>query len=205
MTGRWPSSRFATCVPRRHLLQSPSRSPGGLPGRRGRDRCRGRWAPRGARLRRRRQRGRRVLDRVLRGLKTRGLHDVQLVISDAHAGLKAAIQAVLLGAAWSLLGALPAHRLRPARRRARPLPTRRHRRHARRPARQGRDDAARSANVDAQALTKAGNWVVRGSSRRLGSAFWAGNSGSASCPACCSMGGAVGLSSGWSGGGGAGL
>ena len=36
----------------------------------------------------------------LRCLKTRGLHGVQLVISDAHAGLKAAIEAVLLGAAW---------------------------------------------------------------------------------------------------------
>jgi putative transposase len=36
----------------------------------------------------------------LRSLKTRGLHGVQLVISDAHAGLKAAIQAVLLGATW---------------------------------------------------------------------------------------------------------
>ena len=36
----------------------------------------------------------------LRGLRTRGLHGVQLVISDAHAGLKAAIEAVLLGAAW---------------------------------------------------------------------------------------------------------
>ena len=36
----------------------------------------------------------------LRGLKTRGLHGVQLVISDAHAGLRAAIEAVLLGAAW---------------------------------------------------------------------------------------------------------
>ncbi|WP_329237621.1 IS256 family transposase [Actinoallomurus sp. NBC_01490] len=36
----------------------------------------------------------------LRTLKTRGLHGVQLVISDAHAGLKTAIQAVLLGAAW---------------------------------------------------------------------------------------------------------
>jgi putative transposase len=35
----------------------------------------------------------------LRGLKTRGLTGVQLVISDAHAGLKAAIEAVLLGAA----------------------------------------------------------------------------------------------------------
>ena len=36
----------------------------------------------------------------LRSLKTRGLHGVQLVISDAHAGLKHAIEAVLLGAAW---------------------------------------------------------------------------------------------------------
>ena len=36
----------------------------------------------------------------LRSLKTRGLSGVQLVISDAHAGLKAAIAAVLLGAAW---------------------------------------------------------------------------------------------------------
>jgi putative transposase len=36
----------------------------------------------------------------LRGLKARGLAGVQLVISDAHTGLKQAIAAVLLGAAW---------------------------------------------------------------------------------------------------------
>ena len=36
----------------------------------------------------------------LRSLKTRGMSGVQLVISDAHAGLKAAIASVLLGAAW---------------------------------------------------------------------------------------------------------
>ena len=36
----------------------------------------------------------------LRGLKARGLGGVQLVISDAHTGLKPAIGAVLLGAAW---------------------------------------------------------------------------------------------------------
>jgi putative transposase len=36
----------------------------------------------------------------LRSLKTRGLGGVQLVISDAHAGLKQAIEAVLLGASW---------------------------------------------------------------------------------------------------------
>jgi putative transposase len=36
----------------------------------------------------------------LRSLKARGLHGVQLVISDAHTGLKAAIGAVMAGAAW---------------------------------------------------------------------------------------------------------
>jgi putative transposase len=36
----------------------------------------------------------------LRSLKARGLHGVQLVISDAHEGLKAAIGAVFAGAAW---------------------------------------------------------------------------------------------------------
>jgi putative transposase len=36
----------------------------------------------------------------LRSLKARGLGGVQLVISDAHSGLKQAIAAVLLGAAW---------------------------------------------------------------------------------------------------------
>jgi putative transposase len=36
----------------------------------------------------------------LRGLKARGLGGVQLVISDAHTGLKAAISSVFIGAAW---------------------------------------------------------------------------------------------------------
>ena len=36
----------------------------------------------------------------LRSLKTRGLSGVQLVISDAHAGLLGAIPAVLIGASW---------------------------------------------------------------------------------------------------------
>ena len=36
----------------------------------------------------------------LRSLKSRGLSGVQLVISDAHAGLRAAIEAILIGAAW---------------------------------------------------------------------------------------------------------
>jgi transposase-like protein len=36
----------------------------------------------------------------LRGLVARGLHGVKLVVSDAHAGLKAAIETVLTGAVW---------------------------------------------------------------------------------------------------------
>jgi transposase-like protein len=36
----------------------------------------------------------------LRSLKARGLHGVQLVISDAHEGLKSAVGAVFAGAAW---------------------------------------------------------------------------------------------------------
>ena len=36
----------------------------------------------------------------LRSLKARGLTGTRLVISDAHTGLKQAIAAVLLGAAW---------------------------------------------------------------------------------------------------------
>jgi transposase-like protein len=36
----------------------------------------------------------------LRSMRARGLSGVQLVISDAHAGLQAAIASVLLGAAW---------------------------------------------------------------------------------------------------------
>ena len=36
----------------------------------------------------------------LRSLKSRGLTGVQLVISDAHAGLRAAIEAVLIGSSW---------------------------------------------------------------------------------------------------------
>jgi len=36
----------------------------------------------------------------LRGMKARGLRGVQLVISDAHTGLKAAVESILLGASW---------------------------------------------------------------------------------------------------------
>jgi transposase-like protein len=86
----------------------------------------------------------------LRSLKARGPAGTQLVISDAHTGLKAAIQAVFVGAAWqrcrvhcSALRARPRsagqrrdgrrrhpHRRRPARRRPRARPARRHRRDA---------------------------------------------------------------------------
>ncbi|HEX6659666.1 MAG TPA: IS256 family transposase [Ilumatobacter sp.] len=53
----------------------------------------------------------------LRGLRDRGLHGVRLVISDAHAGLKASIARVFTGASWqrckvhlmrNLLGTVPA-------------------------------------------------------------------------------------------------
>jgi putative transposase len=54
----------------------------------------------GTRLRRRRRRGRRFWTAFLRSLKTRGLAGVQLVISDAYAGLKQALEAVLIGATW---------------------------------------------------------------------------------------------------------
>ena len=98
----------------------------------------------------------------LRSLKARGLHGVQLVISDAHEGLKTAIGAVLAGADLATVpGALPAqragpdpqgqrrdgcgrgpHDLRPTRRRARPLSARRHRRDARQTVPGGRGHAA---------------------------------------------------------------
>jgi putative transposase len=49
----------------------------------------------------------------LRGLKARSLRGVQLVISDAHTGLKAAVGSVLLGGELATLpGALPAQRAR---------------------------------------------------------------------------------------------
>lgn len=40
------------------------------------------------------------MDGVLRSLKSRGLAGVQLVISDAHSGLRGAIDAVVIGATW---------------------------------------------------------------------------------------------------------
>ena len=98
----------------------------------------------------------------LRSLKARGLHGVQLVISDAHEGLKTAIGAVFGGATWqrcrvhflrNVLARVPRGNaemvaaairtdLRPTRRRARPLPARRHRRHARQTVPGRRGDAA---------------------------------------------------------------
>ena len=36
----------------------------------------------------------------LRGLKRRGLSGVELVISDAHEGLKTAVRRVLVGSSW---------------------------------------------------------------------------------------------------------
>jgi putative transposase len=98
---RLADDQLPVCVPRRDLLQSPSQSPGGVAGHRRRGRRRRRRTPRGARLRRRRHRGREPFwTSFLRGLKARGLAGVQLVISDAHTGLKQAIAPCLIGSAW---------------------------------------------------------------------------------------------------------
>ena len=52
----------------------------------------------------------------LRSLKARGLAGVQLVVSDAHTGLKAAISAVMAGACWQRSSVqTPGRRERPAR------------------------------------------------------------------------------------------
>lgn len=40
----------------------------------------------------------------LRSLKSCGLAGVQLVVSDAHSGLRAAIEAILIGASWQRCG-----------------------------------------------------------------------------------------------------
>nr|WP_253257154.1 transposase [Arthrobacter sp. Hiyo1] len=92
------------CFPGRHLLQGPGESPGRVP--RGRGRVRGRADGRREVL------GFDVGDSenegfwtaFLRSLKTRGLDGVKLVISDAHTGLKKAIDTVFQGAG---LAALP--------------------------------------------------------------------------------------------------
>ena len=108
----------------------------------------------------------------LRGLKARGLGGVQLVITDAHTGLKAAIG---VGVPRRRLAALPGalhaqrarrgpqgqpgdgrrrdpHDLRPARRRPRARAVRGHRRHARQAAPQGRA-MLRDAHDDLLAFT----------------------------------------------------
>jgi putative transposase len=97
----------------------------------------------------------------LRSLKARGLTGTQLVISDAHTGLKAAIEGVLLGSAWqrcrvhfmrNVLARVPKGTPRwspPPSARSPPsptpntLPARRHRRHARAPDSGRRGDAPR--------------------------------------------------------------
>ena len=91
----------AVCLSRRDLLQVPDQRPGGVPGRGDRHQRHQRRPPRGTGLRA-------VGDseteefwtEFLSSLRERGLHGVQLVISDAHAGLKAAIAAALQGSAW---------------------------------------------------------------------------------------------------------
>ena len=99
----------------------------------------------------------------LRSLKARGLHGLQLVISDAHEGLKVAVGAVFAGAAWqrcrvhflrNVLTRIPRGNAEMVAaavrtifaqpdRRARPHPARRHRDHARRAVPGRRGDAAR--------------------------------------------------------------
>jgi putative transposase len=105
----------------------------------------------------------------LRSLKARGLNGVQLVISDAHQGLKNAVSSVLLGAAWQRCRPLPTqragpgpqglgrhgrrrdpHDLRPTRRRARPRAVRADRDHARPTVAQGRGDDARGTRGPAR-------------------------------------------------------
>lgn len=100
----------------------------------------------------------------LRSLNARGLHAVELGISDAHEGLNAAINAVFAGAAWQrcrvhFLRNVPTRVPRgnaemvaaairtifaPARRRARPLPARHDRHHARPPVPERGDYAGRA-------------------------------------------------------------
>jgi len=87
-------------VPRRDLLQGQGQPPGRVPGGRHRHRRRVRRAPGGARFAVGDSEDGAFLPAFPRSLKARGLGGVQLVISDAHAGLKAAIGAVLLGASW---------------------------------------------------------------------------------------------------------
>ena len=138
--------------------------------------------PRGPRRRHRRQRGRDVLDPVpALAHATAGLGGVRLVISDAHAGLKAAIRKCFAGSSWqrcrvhyarNLLATVPkAHTemvaaafrsifaLGTAERGRRPLG--RGRRHPRRPVPQGRrvdarrqDRRARVHRVPAGALAQ---------------------------------------------------
>ena len=143
--------RLPVPVPRRHLRQGPRRRPGRQPGDRDRHRGDRRRRPGGPGPGRRRQRGRRLLDRAsCARSRPAGWPGVQLVISDAHTGLKAAIGAVMPGAGLAALpGPLPAQRARPGAqglgrdgRRGHPHHLRpAHRRRGHRPGRQGRGHA----------------------------------------------------------------
>ena len=96
--------RLPVRVPRRDLLQGEGEPTGGVPGGGDRHPNSGGVTADG----RREVLGFDVGDSedgafwtaFLRSLKARGLGGVQLVISDAHTGLKAAIGSVFLGAAW---------------------------------------------------------------------------------------------------------
>jgi putative transposase len=95
----------------------------------------------------------------LRSLRARGLSGVQLVISDAHAGLTSSVSSVLIGASWqrcrvhflhNVLAQVPkgsaemvAAAIRPARPAACRRATRHDRRHARPPVPQSRSHAPR--------------------------------------------------------------
>ncbi len=104
------------CVPGRHLLQGPGQPPGGLPG--GGDRHR-RHAPtaagRSSASPSATARTARSGPAFLRSLKARGLAGVQLVISDAHTGLKSQAVARRLARRGlaALPGSLPAQRAGP--------------------------------------------------------------------------------------------
>src|SRR4029450_6114713 len=96
----WPH-RLPVCVPGRHLPQGPGGWTGGLPGGSHRHRGDRRRRPGSPGPRRGRQRGRRVLDRLpALAQGPRAVVGVQLVISAAHTGLRAAITAVMAGACW---------------------------------------------------------------------------------------------------------
>jgi putative transposase len=82
------------------LLQSAGESPDRLPGGGHRHRHLRHRASRDPRADGRRSESRPFWTTFLRSGRARGLDNVQLVISDSHSGLVAAIRTVFLGAAW---------------------------------------------------------------------------------------------------------